>query len=76
MEDSINITTVKPNGETSITIDNTTDFKDFVIDHKETNHNRKITFQIDVEENVLEINGFDLSSTELYLLKQFLNQLK
>jgi hypothetical protein len=64
--------TLKNDGTTSIiSIDNTSEFKDFNI---ETSKN-KVSIQIDKTTNTLTIEDCELSGIELELFKNFLLQL-
>jgi hypothetical protein len=64
--------TLKNDGTTSIiSIDNTSEFKDFNI---ETSKN-KVSIQIDKTTNTLTIEDCELSGIELELFKNFLSQL-
>jgi hypothetical protein len=57
---------------TEISIDNSTQFKDFSIDC----NNKKIGIQLNTRDNILSICNVTLFGREIELLKEFLNQKK
>lgn len=80
MEKLIKITTENERFNTSIEIDNSTDFKDFIIEQKEIlikeqdSNEKKLDINFDTTENHLVINNIILEKREIELLKEFLNQ--
>lgn len=57
-----------------ISIDNSSNFKDF--DISDIARNISTSIQIDAEANTIRINSIDLSFTQCQVFKQFINQLK
>lgn len=77
MDNFLTMETEKSLGMTKTRLDNSSSFKDLIFEHEEKDQNKKVVaFQIDVEENTLEINGVTMSKGETILLQDFLNKIK
>ena len=62
----------------SIEIDNSSEFKDFVLNQENSNSNdvRTLSVENDTTNGNITINGIVLNDIELKLLKEFINQTK
>ena len=62
----------------SIEIDNSSEFKDFVLNQENSNSNdvRILSVENDTTNGNITINGIVLNDIELKLLKEFINQTK
>lgn len=74
METKIKIKTEQKNLKIELEIDNSTEFKDFILITSETGVKQILQIHIDKNSNEIEINGIKLSGIILQTFKQFITQ--
>ena len=77
METTIKLQTEQDDKDFELEIDNSTDFKDFVLNvnsNQVDDKKRTLNIQINDREKIIEINGIKFSGLMLQILKEFINQ--
>ena len=77
METVIKLQIEQDDKDFELEIDNSTDFKDFVLtvnSNQVDDKKRTLNIQINDREKIIEINGIKFSGLMLQILKEFINQ--
>ena len=74
METIIKLQTEQDDKDFELEIDNSTDFKDFVLNVNSNQVKRMLHIQINDREKIIEINGIEISGLMLQVFKEFINQ--
>lgn len=77
METTIKLQTEQDDKDFELEIDNSTDFKDFVLNvnsNQVDDKKRTLHIQINDREKIIEINGIKISGLMLQVFKEFINQ--
>lgn len=74
METTIKLQTEQDDKDFELEIDNSTDFKDFVLNVNSNQVKRMLHIQINDREKIIEINGIEISGLMLQVFKEFINQ--